>query len=153
MLWRGLASIQLTRLITVVSQDLIHATARLFPDGLGYRTSEPPDWCKPRLSEGFERQARPVSAARSGYLQAIDGGGLMRLAKARDLVLRVTPPGRSVIRGSVPVMAAMVVGRLMGPTLPSCHLEILQTGVGISHALATNVCMQCEAAERATGGQ
>jgi uncharacterized membrane protein len=119
MLWRGLASIQVTRLITVVSQGLLHAIAWLFPDGLGYRTSEPPDWRKPRPPEGPERESRPVSAARSGYLQAIDGGGLMQLAKAHDLALRVTPrPGRFVIRGSVLVMAAMVVGQLMGSKPP-----------------------------------
>jgi serine protease Do len=101
MLWRGLASIQVTRLITVVSQGLLHAIAWLFPDGLGYRTSEPPDWCKPRPPEGSERELRPVSAARSGYLQAIDGGGLMQLAKAHDLALRINKDGHIVTNNHV----------------------------------------------------
>jgi uncharacterized membrane protein len=100
------ASIQVTHLITVVSHDLLHAIDRLFPEKIGYGGSEPQDWRKARFPEGFEREARPVSAARSGYLQAIDSEGLMHLATEHDLILRVTPrPGQFVIQGSALVSA------------------------------------------------
>lgn len=100
------ASIQVTQLITVVSQDLLHAIARLFPDKLGCGASEPQDRHEGRLPGGFEREARPASATRSGYLQAIDSEGLMQLATEHDLILHVTPrPGHFVIQGSVLVTA------------------------------------------------
>jgi uncharacterized membrane protein len=95
------ASIQVTHLITVVSHDLLHTIDRLFPEKLGHGGPEPRAWRKTCLPERFEREARPVSAARSGYLQAIDSEDLMRLATEHDLILRVTPrPGYFVIQGS-----------------------------------------------------
>jgi len=96
------SSIQVTHLITVVNQDLLHAIARLSPDRLGCGRSEPQDWPDAHLPEGFEREARPVSAARSGYLQAIDSEGLMQLATEHDLIPRVTPrPAHFIIQGNV----------------------------------------------------
>jgi uncharacterized membrane protein len=101
------ASIQVTHLITVVSHDLLHTIDRLFPEKLGHGGPEPRAWRKTCLPERFEREARPVSAAHSGYLQAIDSKGLMQLATEHDLILRVRPrPGHLVIQGSTLVTAS-----------------------------------------------
>jgi uncharacterized membrane protein len=96
------ASIQVTHLITVVSEDLLHAIDRLFPEELGHGDPEPQG--RPpaaHLPESFEREARRVDAARSGYLQAIDGEALMQLATAHDLIVHVNHrPGQFVVQAS-----------------------------------------------------
>jgi uncharacterized membrane protein len=95
------ASIQVTHLITVVSQDLLYAIDRLFPEKLGH--GDPQLHGRPpvaHLPERFERQVRPVDGTRSGYLQAIDSEGLMRLATEYDLIVHINHrPGHFVVQG------------------------------------------------------
>jgi uncharacterized membrane protein len=59
------ASIQVTHLIAVVSQDLHCAIDRLFPERLGCERSEPLRWRKTDFPERLERDACQVNAARS----------------------------------------------------------------------------------------
>jgi uncharacterized membrane protein len=105
------ASIQVGQIISVASRDLDAAIDHLYPQGLGH---EPPSGPNPRLlvPPEFEREARPVPASRTGYVEAVDFGGVMGLAVSRDLlvsldvrpgmfvepgniVARVWPPGRA----------------------------------------------------------
>jgi uncharacterized membrane protein len=92
------ASIQVTRVMTVVSHDLLSAIDRLFPEMLGQGTSEPQKRHDAAFPEGVGREAKPVRAMQSGYLQAIDGDALMQLATAHDLILHVKHrPGHFVV--------------------------------------------------------
>jgi uncharacterized membrane protein len=100
------ASIQVTHLIAVVSQDLHHAIDRLFPEMLGHGGSEPQGWREARLPEGFECEARLVRASHSGYLQVVESEGLMQLATEHDLILYMKHrPEHFVVRGSALVSA------------------------------------------------
>jgi uncharacterized membrane protein len=84
-----------------VSQDLLSAIERLFPETLGHGGSEPQRPHDAPLPEKFRPEVLPVSAARSGYLQAIDSDGLMQLATAYNLMLHVTHcPGHFVVPGT-----------------------------------------------------
>jgi uncharacterized membrane protein len=95
------ASIQVTHLITVVSRDLLAAIDRLFPETLGHGARDAPRPPNVPPFEDLGREAHPVRAAQSGYMQAIDSDGLMQLAAAHDLMLHVTHrPGHFVVRGT-----------------------------------------------------
>jgi uncharacterized membrane protein len=90
-----------THLITVVSQDLLYAIDRLFPEKLGHgdpqRHGRPP---LAHLPERFEREARRVDGTRSGYMQAIDSEGLIQLATEHDLIVHINHrPGHFVVQG------------------------------------------------------
>lgn len=95
------ASIQAENVIASVGKDLHEAIDRLFPEGLGHG---PPAPARPEgvVPAGFDREARPIAAPCSGYLQFLDVDELMRLAVDRDLVLRLeTRPGKFVVEGGV----------------------------------------------------
>jgi uncharacterized membrane protein len=95
------ASTQVTHLITVVSRDLLAAIDRLFPETLGHGARDAPRPPNVPPFEDLGREAHPVRAAQSGYVQGIDSDGLMRLAAAHDLRLHVTHrPGHFVVRGT-----------------------------------------------------
>jgi uncharacterized membrane protein len=100
------ASIQVSPLITVVSEELLYAIDRLFPQELGHGDPEPARQpLAAQLPERFEPQARRVNAARSGYLQAVDGEGLMDLATEYDLIVHVNHrPGHFVVQGGALAM-------------------------------------------------
>lgn len=95
-------SIQAMSVIANVSVDLERAIVRDFPkneDGL------PGNWretLRPgELPEDFDSAARPIGAHRSGYLQAVNIGGLLKLAIDHDLLLRLERrPGDFVTRGT-----------------------------------------------------
>lgn len=93
-------SLQVSTLITMVSQELAHAVDRLFPEKLG--RGMPPQTTSQSteaiLAE-FERDACPIPAEESGYLQGIDTETLMQVATRHDLRLRVCHrPGSFVAR-------------------------------------------------------
>ena len=96
------ASIQADNVIAAVSQDIDEAIKRLFPEKLGHGTPQPQEPGKaPDIPPGFAYQARPVPAVSRGYLQAIDGDGLLHIATEKDLVLRLEYcPGHFVVPGS-----------------------------------------------------
>lgn len=101
------SSIQAMTVIANVSAELEGAIARHFPlpeaapKGGARRTLQPGD-----LPEGYPAGARPVAARRSGYLQAVDIEGLLRLASERELLLQMERrPGDFVARGA-PLVSA-----------------------------------------------
>ncbi|HEX4132768.1 MAG TPA: DUF2254 domain-containing protein [Pirellulales bacterium] len=100
-------SIQAENVIAAVSRDLHYAIDRLYPQSLGKESPEterdaeheraPP---KQDLPAGFDRKARPVTAAQSDYLQAVDVDRLLELAKQHDLVLSIEQrPGKFFFKG------------------------------------------------------
>jgi uncharacterized membrane protein len=94
-------SIQVSHVITVVSHDLLGAIDQLFPESLGRGASEPGRPADPSHLAGAGRRPHAISAAQSGYVQAVDGDGLMQLACAHDLVLHIQHrPGHFVVQGA-----------------------------------------------------
>ncbi|MCU0547315.1 MAG: DUF2254 domain-containing protein [Oscillatoriaceae cyanobacterium Prado104] len=92
--------IQASHVITQVSGDLDKAIDRLFPEKIGDGNEEKPRQLAEILAK-FDSEASPVKADRDGYLQAIDDGELMNIARDRNLlVLLKTHPGKFVIAGS-----------------------------------------------------
>jgi uncharacterized membrane protein len=94
------ASIQAENVIARVGRDLDSAIERLFPE------EQPSSW-RPRSEpadstpERFEQPGRPIPAAQSGYLQAIDREGLMSIAAEEGLVFRIRHrPGDFVVEES-----------------------------------------------------
>jgi uncharacterized membrane protein len=96
--------IQASHVISEVSADLNDAIDRLFPEKIGHSVSEH----KRQVGEipaNFDFEACPIKATGSGYLQAIDDEKLMKIAKSKDLLLRLKyRPGKFVVRGSDLVM-------------------------------------------------
>lgn len=89
-------SIQASRIIANVSADLEAAIERLFPDRIGRGEDE----TAPPLPLPDVTRAHLVSAARSGYVQAVDGAALLACARDLDVVVRVVArPGTFVSIG------------------------------------------------------
>jgi uncharacterized membrane protein len=97
-------AIQADNLIAKVRHELDNAIDRLFPQKLG----QAPQEHRLRVEEipaDFDREACPIMADRSGYLQMIDNDGLMKSATKNDLLLRLKyRPGKFVAQESVLVM-------------------------------------------------
>ena len=95
-------SIQASRIIANVAEDLERAIDRLFPDTLGEDAASADG---PGLSAHGPNHvpgARAVMARTTGYVQSIDADGLMRVAREHHVVVRVhAKPGVFVRRGSV----------------------------------------------------
>ncbi len=94
--------IQAPYIIALVARELDESIDHMFPEQLGH--SEPaPRRQDPvqEVPEDFARQACAVTAAHEGYLQAIDAGGLMRLAVENDLLIILWyRPGGFIVRSS-----------------------------------------------------
>ncbi|MGE3819470.1 MAG: DUF2254 domain-containing protein, partial [Isosphaeraceae bacterium] len=96
-------SIQAENVIMAVSRDLHQTIQKLYPRSLEEKPATPSN-ADPRKKEGlpdaFENGARPVSAPRSDYLQAIDENVLMELAEKHDVVIAVDQrPGQFFFKG------------------------------------------------------
>jgi uncharacterized membrane protein len=76
--------IQAPEVLRAVANDLDDAIDRLFPERIGKGPEKHTSPQQPLSLEGD-----PVWAGRDGYLQAIDGDGLMSLAVQHDLVLEL----------------------------------------------------------------
>ncbi|NJK75902.1 MAG: DUF2254 domain-containing protein [Oscillatoriales cyanobacterium RU_3_3] len=92
--------IQASHVITQVSGELDKAIDRLFPEKMGDDRAN-----KPRqigeIPANFDAEASPIKATFEGYLQAIDDGELMKIARHENLLVFVkTHPGKFVIAGS-----------------------------------------------------
>jgi uncharacterized membrane protein len=88
--------IQADAVIATVSRDLEQAIDALFPEMLG---REPPEPARPgdELPADFEIASRPVVAPGTGYIRAIDGARLLRVASDRDLLVSLARrPGHFV---------------------------------------------------------
>jgi uncharacterized membrane protein len=96
-------SLQAPYVIAEVAQDLFHSIDRLFPSGLGHQPPEDEnEKIKKDYEKAFEGNGQEITAPRSGYMQAVDDGGLMDLAKSNDLILCLLyRPGHFVIHDIV----------------------------------------------------
>lgn len=92
-------SIQAESLIAAVAGELQESIAAMFPQALGEPATAAPAAARdPSLPE--EGEGLAVEARRSGYVEAIDDGVLMTLARDEDLVLELLrSPGRFVLEG------------------------------------------------------
>ena len=105
-------SIQASRIIANVAEDLEAAIDRLFPEPIGQdaTSADGPQTSADRFS--FVPGARTVAARSAGYVQAIDGDRLMRLAREHEVVVRVhARPGSFVRSGGVLLTVAPTPGQ------------------------------------------
>ncbi|MEO7274269.1 MAG: DUF2254 domain-containing protein [Vicinamibacterales bacterium] len=101
-------SIQASQVIANVAGDLESAIERLYPERIGHeRRIEGGDGTSPSFAH-----ARTVAATASGYVQAVDSGRLLELAREGDLLVRIEArPGRFVRSGNVLASVEPAVGR------------------------------------------
>ncbi|MBD2534224.1 DUF2254 domain-containing protein [Nostoc flagelliforme FACHB-838] len=92
--------IQASHIIQNVSEDLHSAIDRLFPKKIGY--GEPEDSLGvEEIPMSFEKEALPIRANGTGYLQAIDDEELMKIACKHNSLIRLkVRPGKFLIQGS-----------------------------------------------------
>ncbi|PZO40330.1 MAG: DUF2254 domain-containing protein [Shackletoniella antarctica] len=93
------ASIQVDNIVHHVGSDLKDAINRRFPEtiGRGFTDSEAET---ARLPADFNRNSYPINTKDSGYIQAINEGQLMQIAKDHNLILQVRQhPGRFMVQG------------------------------------------------------
>ncbi|MBD2015241.1 DUF2254 domain-containing protein [Microcoleus sp. FACHB-53] len=94
-------TIQASHVIGEVGSDLDKATNRLFPQKMGQNLPETRRRWVEEIPVGFDKEAAPVLATQSGYIQAIDDEKLMKVAKSKDLLMRLKlRPGKFVVQGS-----------------------------------------------------
>ncbi len=100
-------SIQAPHVIALVGGDLDEAIERIYPELIGDSFREDDPQPRPRdLPPRFRAEAFAIEASRGGYVQAIDGDGLIRLASEHDLILELLHrPGHHVIAGSTLALA------------------------------------------------
>lgn len=96
-------SIQASRIIANVAEDLEEAINRLFPESIGEDSATAdPDGTSPNDPNTIDKGGRDVRAMATGYVQAIDAERLMDVARERNVVVRVRAnPGAFVRRGQV----------------------------------------------------
>lgn len=92
-------SIQVETVIAEVGEELNYNIDHLFPGQLGQKRPEnrrlvaeiPPD---------FDQQSQTVKATRSGYVQSINEGELLKAAQSKNLLVRLkSRPGQFVVKG------------------------------------------------------
>ncbi|MBE9106625.1 DUF2254 domain-containing protein, partial [Nostoc cf. edaphicum LEGE 07299] len=92
--------IQASHVIENVSEDLHSAIKRLFPERIGHGEPEHSLGIE-EIPMSFEKEALPIRANGTGYLQAIDNGELMEIACKHNLLIRLqVRPGKFLIQGS-----------------------------------------------------
>jgi uncharacterized membrane protein len=105
-------SIQASRIIANVADDLESAITRLFPDRVGGETVSPASCGAVATEPDPMGDARPVIATTNGYVQAIDADHLLSIAREHDIVVRVhARPGAFVRRGHVLLTVTSAPGR------------------------------------------
>lgn len=91
--------IQASQVIQNVSKDLHSAIKRLFPERIGHGEPEHSLGVE-EIPMSFEKEALPIRANGTGYLQAIDNGELMEIACKHNLLVRLqVRPGKFIIQG------------------------------------------------------
>ncbi len=91
------SSIQVDNIVHQVGNDLKDAIDRLFPETIG-RDFTDSEAETVNLPADFNRNSYPINTKDSGYIQAIDDGQLMQLAKDHNLILQQYP-GCFVVQG------------------------------------------------------
>lgn len=92
--------IQAPNLIAAISREVQDYTSRLFPsiDGIEHAHALAG---RPSPPSGFDT-AKRIESRSSGYVEAVDIGGLLSLATDHDLIIRLeTRPGKFVVQGSL----------------------------------------------------
>ncbi|MBD1939753.1 DUF2254 domain-containing protein [Microcoleus sp. FACHB-68] len=98
-------SIQSWHVIGEVSKDLNHAIDHLFPQKIGQGNPGQKQRWVDEIPVNFDKEASPVLATKSGYLQAVDDKRLMKIAKSNNLLLRLKyRPGKFIVQDSELVM-------------------------------------------------
>ena len=90
--------IQVSYVISQISQELDDAIERLFPQKIGLRE---PDYksSEKEIPDDFDNEAFPLRASSRGYVQAIDTDKLMDIACKHNLMVKIsTRPGKFVIK-------------------------------------------------------
>ena len=104
-------SIQASRIIANVAEDLEAAVERLFPETIGKDAGRADGPHASAIPPGEIENARAVIARTTGYVQAIDAEGLMRAARKHDVVVRVhARPGSFVRKDGVLLTVAPASG-------------------------------------------
>lgn len=109
------SSIQVDQVIKRVGDELDGAINRLFPEKLG-RGKSRHEIDPAEILSNFERDACPIWASKSGYIQAINDEQLMQTATKHHLLLQLQQrPGRFVVQGSelVQVFPGAQVNKLL----------------------------------------
>jgi uncharacterized membrane protein len=95
--------IQASHIITNVSSELDKTIERLFPQKIG--RGKPEQHVTSPILASFDKEAYPIRAISSGYLQVVDDEEIMDIACEYNLLVRFeTRPGKFVIQGSNLVM-------------------------------------------------
>ncbi|MGG6265578.1 DUF2254 domain-containing protein [Leptolyngbya sp. AN03gr2] len=92
--------IQVSQVITNVSDDLDRAIDRLFPERIGQSLPDAPRQIT-EIPHEFEQRSASIKATQKGYLQAIDQEKLMKVACRADVLLCLkTRPGKYGVPGT-----------------------------------------------------
>lgn len=105
--------IQAPNVVAAVADDLDDAILRLFPEKIGesLNESEANLEDRPEFRSLEEIEPLVIRSTQDGYVQAIDGNGLIDLAKEKDLIIRLdAQPGQFVSTGS-PLAEIWPVGK------------------------------------------
>lgn len=92
-------------MIAEVGHDLDETIDRLFPKKIGRGAPEHKRRMEEDIPADFERDACPIRASGSGYIQAVNDDELMKIATENNLTVRLNyRPGNFVVQGSNFVM-------------------------------------------------
>ncbi len=95
-------SIQAENVVAALGRELDIAIDRLFPDKRSYSLLERGLRREDDIPADFDEKADTIESLRGGYVQTIDYDGLMRVAQAADVILRIEPrPGTFIAQDTV----------------------------------------------------
>jgi len=95
------SSIQVDNVISKVGRELDDVIDRLFPKQIGRGASKQRQEPSSEIPANFDRDACPIQASSSSYIQAIDADQLMQTAIKENLLLQLQHrPGDFVVKGS-----------------------------------------------------
>ncbi|HET6604519.1 MAG TPA: DUF2254 domain-containing protein, partial [Xanthomonadaceae bacterium] len=96
-------SIQANEVAARISKELIERIDHLFPEHIEGAPTIPTEPSDVGSFEVSDKDARPVGAAKDGYLQFIDGEALLALAVKEDLVVRLEQRTGNYVVASCPL--------------------------------------------------
>ncbi|WP_121971662.1 DUF2254 domain-containing protein [Leptolyngbya sp. BC1307] len=95
------SSIQVDHVISKVGRELDDVIDRLFPEQIGRDALKQRQEPSSEIPTNFDRDACPIQASSSSYIQAIDADQLMQTAIKENLLLQLQHrPGNFVVKGS-----------------------------------------------------
>ncbi len=97
----AVTSIHAWHIIRKISSELNTSIDYLFSERLGDGMSKYKQQPSEEIPSRFSHEASTISAAYSGYIQAIDYKRLMKIAKSKNLLMRLKKrPGKFVVQGT-----------------------------------------------------